>query len=160
MTRPAAFVTVGLLGFGLQITALAALTSLARWHWLPATLAAVELAIVHNFLWHERWTWSDRAPRGAMLSRFLRFTAANGVTSLAGNAALMALLAGLAGFPPVAANGLAVATIAAVNFALADRWVFAVRPDNRRRLHGPAPPAESAAPGIAPADGRRRRCGR
>jgi putative flippase GtrA len=159
MRRPSAFVAVGVLGFGLQITALAALTSLARWHWLPATLASVELAVVHNFLWHERWTWSDRAPRGAMLSRFLKFNAANGLTSLVGNAALMALFAGRAGVPPVPANGLAVAAIAAVNFALADRWVFAVRPDNRRRLHGPAQPAESAAPGIARADGMRRRCG-
>jgi putative flippase GtrA len=159
MKRPSAFVAVGLLGFGLQVTALAALTSPAGWHWLPATLAAVELAIVHNFLWHERWTWSDRAPGGAMLSRFLRFNAASGLTSLAGNAALMALLVGVAGVPPVPANGLAVAAIGAVNFALADRWVFAVRPGSRRRLHAPARPPESAVPAIARARDRRRRCG-
>jgi putative flippase GtrA len=158
--RPSAFVGVGLLGFGLQVAALAALTSLARWHWLPATLASVELAIVHNFLWHERWTWSDRTAGGAVLARFLRFNAANGLTSLAGNAALMALFVGVAGVPPVPANALAVAAIGAVNFLLADRWVFAATRGSPPRLRDPAPPAESAAPAIARADGRRRRCGR
>jgi putative flippase GtrA len=160
MKRPSAFVGVGLLGFGLQVGALAALTSLARWHWLPATLASVEIAIVHNFFWHERWTWSDRTAGGdAVLSRFLRFNAANGLTSLAGNAGLMALLVGVAGAAPVPANVLAVAAISGVNFLLADRWVFAVRRDSRRPPRDPAPSAESAAPAIARAHGTRRRCG-
>jgi len=158
--RPSAFVVVGLLGFGLQVAALAALTTLARWHWLPATLASVELAIVQNFFWHERWTWGDRAASGAVLSRFLRFNAANGLTSLAGNAALMALLVGVIGAPPAPANALAVAAIGGVNYLLADRWVFAVRRGSPPRLRDPVPPAESAVPAIARADGRRRRCGR
>jgi putative flippase GtrA len=158
--RPSAFVGVGLLGFGLQIAALAALTSLARWHWLPATLASVELAIVHNFFWHERWTWGDRTGGRALRSRFLRFNAANGLTSLVGNASMMALLVGVVGAPPVPANTLAVAAIGAVNYLLADRWVFAVRRGNPPRLREPAPSAESAAPANARAHGRRRRCGR
>jgi putative flippase GtrA len=158
--RPSAFVGVGLLGLGLQVAALAALTSLARWHWLPATLASVELAIVHNFFWHERWTWGDRTAGGAVLSRFLRFNAANGLTSLAGNAALMALMVGVVGARPVPANALAVAAIGAVNYLLADRWVFAVRRGSRPRRRDPVPPAESGVPAIARADGRRRRCGR
>jgi putative flippase GtrA len=158
MTRPLAFAFVGLLGFGLQLAALAALTSLAHWHWLPATLASVELAIVHNFFWHERWTWGDRASDGGVLARFLIFNTATGLTSFAGNTALMALLVGALGAPPVPANALAVAAMAAVNFALADRWVFAVTRGSRPRPRARALSAESAAPEIAPADGTRRRC--
>ena len=54
------FSAVGLVGFLVQIAALAALTTLAHWTWLPATLLSVELAVIHNFFWHERWTWIDR----------------------------------------------------------------------------------------------------
>jgi hypothetical protein len=79
------FIAIGFLGFLLQLTALALLTSGARWTWLPATLVSVELAVVHNFLWHARWTWRDRP--GALGASFVRFQLANGVASIAGNAA-------------------------------------------------------------------------
>lgn len=122
ISRPARFVTIGLLGFVLQLAMLCVLTSFARWSWLPATLASVELAVVHNYLWHARWTWRDR-PGGAA-ARFVRFQLANGLGSIAGNAALMALFAGVFRMPPVPANALAVAAISVANFLAADRWVF------------------------------------
>jgi putative flippase GtrA len=31
--------------------------------YLVATALAVEAAVVHNFLWHQRFTWIDRPPR-------------------------------------------------------------------------------------------------
>jgi putative flippase GtrA len=161
MTRGAAFVVVGAIGFVVQIATLAALTSLARWHWLAATVASVEIAVVHNFLWHERWTWRDRhgaVGPAAAVARFLKFNAGNGLTSLAGNAASMALLAGVVGLPPVQANILTVGVLAALNFAIADRWVFTR--DSPPPPRAPAAPAESAGPATAPADSRRRRCGR
>jgi putative flippase GtrA len=116
------FLTIGLLGFGLQLAALWALTSFAHWRWLPATMASVELAVVHNYLWHTRWTWRDRPRTGA--ARFVRFQCANGAASLAGNAALMALFAGVLRLPPVPANALAVGVMSIANFLAADRWVF------------------------------------
>ena len=146
MPRQGVFMAVGGLGFLVQLAALAALMSLADWSWLPATLVSVELAVVHNFVWHERWTWcnrtvapSHRAPshvagshlassRLALLARLARFHVANGTVSIAGNAVLMALLAGLLGLPAIPANALAVAAMSVANFVIADRWVFAVRP--------------------------------
>jgi Predicted membrane protein len=116
------FAGVGLLGFLLQITALWWLTAHAHWSWMTATPVAVELAVVHNYLWHARWTWRDR-PGGSPV-RFVRFQLANGVASIAGNAALMALFAGAFGLPPMPANALAVGVMVAVNFVAADRWVF------------------------------------
>lgn len=124
MPRSLIFIGVGALGFLVQITALWALLSIAHWRWLPATTAAVELAIIHNFLWHRRWTWRDRAAAGG---GFVRFNMSTGVTSLAGNAALMAIFVGLLGMPAIPANVLAVATMSAANFFAADRWVFRVR---------------------------------
>jgi putative flippase GtrA len=125
--RFGAFATVGALGFVLQVTALSLLTSLAHWMWLPATLVAVELAVVHNFLWHERWTWGEHktTPDPFFASRFARFNVANGLASVAGNIALMWLFVGWIGLPPVAANVLAVGVMSVANFVMADRWVFA-----------------------------------
>ena len=64
--RFGAFAAVGVFGFVLQITAIASLLS-AGWSYLAATAAGVELAVLHNFWWHERWTWRDRttSPGGA-----------------------------------------------------------------------------------------------
>ena len=98
--RQGAFIATGGLGFLVQLTALAALMSLAHWSWLPATLVSVELAVVHNFLWHERWTWRERkkTPDPSFASRFARFNVANGLASVAGNIALMWLFVGWIGF--------------------------------------------------------------
>lgn len=123
--RFGAFATVGALGFALQLGALAFLTSRAHWSWLPATLVSVELAIVHNYLWHEHWTWKERRG-GSTLSvqRLARFHVANGLTSIVGNIVWMWLFIAALGLPPVAANVAAVAVMSAVNFVMADRWVF------------------------------------
>jgi putative flippase GtrA len=122
------FALVGLLGFLVQIATLAALTSLAHWTWLPATVVSVELAVIHNFLWHERWTWLDRTATPPALSapfaRLLRFHVANGLTSIAGNAALMSWLVGVFALPAIPANALAVGAMSILNFVMADRWVF------------------------------------
>ena len=122
--RLGVFMVVGWLGFALQIAVLALLMSLAHWSWLPATAAAVELAVVHNFIWHERVTWRDRGVAG--VARFARFNVATGLTSIGGNIALMAIYVGVIDLPPIVANALAVATMSVVNFFVADRWVFAV----------------------------------
>jgi hypothetical protein len=60
------------------------------WNYLVSTAAAVEAAVLHNFAWHQRWTWRDRRPASAheTLGRLLRFHALNGAVSLAGNVRL------------------------------------------------------------------------
>jgi putative flippase GtrA len=117
---------VGAIGFALQLGVLAVLLRLGL-HYLAATAIAVELTILHNFWWHERWTWRDRPADGRLRRRRLvRFHAANGLVSLTGNLVLMHLLVGLAGIPPVPSNLLAVLVCALVNFTASDRIVFRV----------------------------------
>jgi putative flippase GtrA len=132
--RAAAFVVVGTLGFVVQIAAVAAFTAGAGWSVAWATAAGVELAVLHNFVWHERWTWADRTEqrRGRLAARFWRFHAANGLTSLVTNVAGAWALVRWLGLGPVPANAVVVSATAAVNFLAADRWVFR-RPatDNR-----------------------------
>jgi len=58
--RVSAFFAIGVAGFVLQIVLLHWLSSGWHWPYVLATLVAVESAILHNFFWHERWTWADR----------------------------------------------------------------------------------------------------
>jgi putative flippase GtrA len=126
MLRFLRFNGVGLLGFVLQIAVLAGLIRLGA-HYLAATAVAVELAVLHNFAWHERWTWRDRpSGPGSRAQRLWRFHASNGLISLAGNLVLMRLIVGLLGLPPVAANLIAVVLCSFLNFSASDRFVFRV----------------------------------
>lgn len=118
------FNAVGVAGFVVQIAALAGLLHVGV-HYLAATAMAVECAVLHNFLWHERWTWRDRPPgKRGRLTRLGRFHALNGTVSLAGNVLLMRLLVGMLGLPPIAANLIAVIACSLVNYVASDRAVF------------------------------------
>lgn len=115
---------VGIIGFFVQLGVLSLLIRLSL-HYVVATALAVETAVLHNFLWHERWTWRDRPAAGtARLDRLWRFHALNGLVSLTGNLILMRIFVGACGIPPLPANLVAVVACALVNFAASDRAVF------------------------------------
>ncbi len=61
------FNLVGVIGILVQFAALFFLKSVMHCNYLAATALAVEAAVVHNFVWHERYTWADRVanPPGA-----------------------------------------------------------------------------------------------
>ncbi len=123
------FNLVGALGVAVQLAAAALLVSVFHLHYLAATILAVEIAVLHNFTWHERWTWGSlarlrRGPR-AVLSRCLAFHAGNGCVSVLGTLVLMPLLVGRLGLHYLLANLVAIAATAIVNFVVADRLVFA-----------------------------------
>ena len=81
------FNAVGGIGIAVQLVALALLRSWLKLDYLLATALAVEIAVVHNFLWHERFTWADRpaARWKHSLFRLAKFNLSNGAVSLAGN---------------------------------------------------------------------------
>ncbi len=58
--RWAIFNGVGLLGVGVQLAMLTLMTDGLGVHYLAATAIAVEAAVLHNFFWHQRFTWRDR----------------------------------------------------------------------------------------------------
>jgi putative flippase GtrA len=130
MRRFGLFAAIGWLGFILQLVTLALLTTVAHWSWLPATVIAVEVAVAHNFLWHERVTWRGRdrttSSPFARLARFARFALSSGLASVVGNTGAMALYVGVFGIHPLVANVLAVVTISIANFVIADQWVFKI----------------------------------
>ena len=117
------FSLVGAIGIVVQIVVLEALTRL-HVHYLLATVCAVEAAVLHNFCWHQRFTWRDRQVR-SVWTRLARFHLSNAAISLVGNLVLMRLLVGALNMLPIVANLLAIATCAAINYLASDYWVFA-----------------------------------
>jgi hypothetical protein len=91
-----------------------------------ATAIAVEITVLHNFIWHQHWTWRDRpSPSGAAVARRLaRFHLLNGTVSLFGNLAIMTVLCGTLRIDPVAANVVAIGVCSMLNFAASEVLVF------------------------------------
>lgn len=136
------FNLVGAVGILVQFALLFFLKSELHVHYLAATALAVEAAVLHNFVWHERFTWADRTTpdrtkpdgitpdnippaRHKLLARFLRFNFTTGLVSIVGNLGLMRVLVGLGHMDYLVANGIAIAVCSLANFLVSDGWVFA-----------------------------------
>jgi len=127
--RAIKFNAVGAMGIAVQLAALAALRGGLHLHYLAATALAVELAVLHNFVWHEQWTWRDRSGPG-IGGRLVRFQLGNGAVSLAVNLGFMRLLVGQLHIEYLPANLLAIAAGAGANFAISNWLVFVPAPRN------------------------------
>ena len=120
------FNLVGALGIGVQLGVLVLLTRAWHFGYILATALAVEAAVVHNFVWHERFTWVDRNSRrlAETFRRFLWFDATTGVLSIGGNVLLMRWLIGHFHIRPVHANLLSISGCSVANFLVSDKYVF------------------------------------
>jgi putative flippase GtrA len=116
------FNAVGAIGICVQLGVLALLRSGLGLNYLLSTGLAVEAAVLHNFLWHERFTWADR-PAADRLKRLLKFNLATGAFSIAGNILFTKLLVD-AGLNYLPANAASIAMCSIINFFLNDRLVF------------------------------------
>jgi putative flippase GtrA len=126
------FNLVGAIGIVVQFAALFVLKSLLHWNYLAATALAVEAAVVHNFVWHEQFTWADRtrseranSARKKSLLRLARFNLTTGGVSIVGNLALMKLMVGLGHMNYLLANAIAIVLCSLANFLVSETWVFA-----------------------------------
>ena len=123
-SRVGRFAIVGLGGLVTQMMVLDLLTRVAALDYRAATVLAVEAAVLHNFVWHERWTWRVPKGVGSRLARAIRFHSTTAVLSILGNVGLMSLFVEVLGWPVLLANLAAVAILGIANFRAADRWVF------------------------------------
>jgi len=95
-------------------------------NYMVAAGLAVEAAVLHNFVWHQRFTWKDR-PRGLpsdLAGRLLRFHAGNGLVSILGNLALMRALVGGIHLNHYLATAASIVMCSLLNFALSEWFVF------------------------------------
>jgi putative flippase GtrA len=118
------FNAVGAIGVTAQLAALSILHGLLRLDYLTATALAVEAAVLHNFVWHERWTWRDRTGPGSAPARLLRFNLSAGLVSILTNLVLMHWLVGTYHLQYLIANLASVVAGSVVNYLLTDLFVF------------------------------------
>ena len=128
------FNVVGAMGMVLQLAALAFIDQWTGGHYLYATAAAVELTLIHNFVWHLHYTWRDRRSHSALLAQFVRFHLSNGLVSMLGNLALMPILVQRARIPMLGSNSIAILFCSVINFCLGDNWAFAMKAKATSRL--------------------------
>jgi putative flippase GtrA len=120
------FNAVGGLGIGVQLGVLLALKTGFHLGYLLATALAVEAAVLHNFLWHERYTWADRVQPSwrKSLPRLLRFNLTTGGISIVGNLVLLRMFTVCFNLNYMLADAIAIAACSLVNFYMSDLAVF------------------------------------
>jgi putative flippase GtrA len=123
--RWAAFNLVGLIGAGVQLAALALLSS-AGLDYRTATVLAVEAAVLNNFAWHRRWTWPEVRSRSAAetVRRLAGFNLTVGLISMIQNVGLMQVLVGRFEVHYLVANMIAIGLCSFANFLVSDQWIF------------------------------------
>ena len=125
MIRWGKFNLVGAMGMVVQLAALAFFNRLLVGHFLYASTAAVEITLLHNFVWHLQYTWRDRRDDATRFRKLVRFHLSNGLVSMVGNLALMHLLVDRARVSLLLSNVVAILCCSIANFCLGNKWAFA-----------------------------------
>jgi putative flippase GtrA len=121
------FNLAGAVGVLVQMAVLSFTTRVFGLDYLVATGIAVECALLHNFVWHECYTWQEhrlsRSPLDIFM-RLARFNMSVGGFSLIGNIILMRLLVGNFKLPLLLANLLTIGLLSVGNFLISEHHVF------------------------------------
>jgi putative flippase GtrA len=137
------YCTVGVVGLAVKVGVLAALIELARLGYMTATAIAVEIAILHSFMWHLFWTWRDRSTGAsctAILLRLVRFHMANGAVGFASNLILMRFFVETLQLHYLLSNLAATGIAGLTNFLLSEFFVFVSIPHSMS-VRNSSPPA-------------------
>ncbi|HYI95058.1 MAG TPA: GtrA family protein [Bryobacteraceae bacterium] len=122
------FYAVGSIGVAVQLSALAVLTKSFSLNYMVSTALAVEMAVIHNFFWHEHWTWRGRTfePNSLCLrmGRLWKFNVANGLVSIVINVVLTRAFVEVAGIPYMIANLMAIGSGSVMTFLINEMFVF------------------------------------
>src|SRR5579863_2685305 len=130
LVRWCKFNFVGGIGIAVQFAALFLLRGVLNFEYLFATAIAVEAAVIHNFVWHEQFTWADRTNSAGFrswrrsLPRLFRFNLTTGTVSILGNLALMKVMVGEGHMNYLLANVVAIVLCSFANFLVSNEWVF------------------------------------
>ena len=128
------FQAVGAFGIVVQMVSLAFFHRSLGWSVMAATAAAVEVAILHNFVWHVRWTWGDASRHlhvAAILHRLWQYNLTYSLVSISTNLYFTSLYMHVFGLHYLLANLFAIATGGLANFIVGEFLVF--RPTSLER---------------------------
>lgn len=120
------FHMVGLAGMCVHLSTLSLFSKGFGMEPAVATALAVEMAVLHNFTWHERYTWRDRCSVHwtDVAGRLIRFNLTTGMISLLGTTAIVKYLVSAHHLPVLIANIIAIPCCSMLNFLASDLIVF------------------------------------
>jgi putative flippase GtrA len=124
LPRWSKFNLVGAMGMGVQLGTLAWFNHWFHGHYLFAAAAAIEITLLHNFVWHVTYTWSSRSDESNRLRQLTRFHLSNGLVSMLGNLVLMRLFVYELHLPLLISNAIAIICCSVANYSLGNVWVF------------------------------------
>jgi len=118
------FGIVGASGVVVNMGALYLLTEFGKIPYFMASVIAIELSIVSNFVINLLWTWSDRSGEGTFWGKLVRYHIGAGATAFLGNYLILILLTEFFGMHYLLSNliGIGVGTFA--NYLINDLWTF------------------------------------
>jgi putative flippase GtrA len=117
------FCAVGASGYVLNLCVFAFAFEVLGVHRLFAATIAFVVAVMNNFWWNRHWTFQARTgPAAFQAARFFAVSVAAFVFA----AALLELLASVAGVPELAAQAISIAAATPLNFVGNKMWSFAL----------------------------------
>lgn len=118
------FGIVGASGVVVNMGALYLLAEFGKLPYFVASIIAIELSIISNFLVNLLWTWSDRSGEGTFWGKLVRYHIGAGVTAFLGNYLILILLTEFFGMHYLISNliGIGVGTFS--NYIINDLWTF------------------------------------
>jgi putative flippase GtrA len=91
---------------------------------IPASILAIEIAIIHNFIWFRLWTWKDRPNKQPFFRQLIKFNVATGAVDFAANVTVLWSLATIVGIHYLVANILGMIAPPFIKFWLNERFIF------------------------------------
>jgi dolichol-phosphate mannosyltransferase len=94
---------------------------------IPASMMAIEIAIIHNFVWYRNWAWRDRREQKTQLPFFrqlLLYNVATGLVDLLVNVSILWLLYRFFGVYYLIANIIGMILGPFIKFWLNDKIIF------------------------------------
>ena len=94
---------------------------------IPASMMAIEIAIIHNFIWLRLWAWRERGTangRPPFFKQLFMYNVATGAVDLAANVSILWVLATLVGVHYLLANVAAQILGPFVKFWLNEKIIF------------------------------------
>jgi dolichol-phosphate mannosyltransferase len=124
--RMTKFGLVGATGVGVNLAVFTLLTHVFQLHYLLAGPIGIETALISNYLLNNNWTFSDRSSGFASWAGLGRYHVVSiGATLI--NMAVLHVLAGSFGVPPLLANLVGIGVATSWNFLLSVNWTWRPR---------------------------------
>ena len=124
--RGTKFNLVGLLGMLVNSGCLYLLKGAVGIPLIPASVISIEIAIVHNFIWHRHWTWRDRNVQNppSFIKQLLVYNIMTGLVDLSINVIVLWALTTIFGVYFMIANVFGMIMGPCFKFWINEKFIF------------------------------------